>query len=170
MKKALVIIAQEGFQDVELNGTRDGLINAGFSVTLCGKEARTCVGKFGAREEAIVTMHDVDVSEYDRFAFIGGPGAQKLRDDPEAQELARKIAKSGKVYGAICIAPTILAAAGVLKGRKATVWNNDDKQGVYIEAFGATYVPKHVVVDGNLVTADGPEAAMEFGKKLAAFR
>lgn len=167
MKKALIIIAQEGFQDVELNGTRDELLKAKFSIVLCSKEARTCTGKFGAREEATVTMRDADVSDYDCFAFIGGPGAGALRDDPEALELARKIAASGKPWGAICIAPTILAAAGVLKDQKATVWNNDDKQGVYIEGFGATYVPQHVVQDGQLVTADGPDAAGEFGRVLA---
>ncbi len=168
MKKALIIIAQEGFQDVELNGTRDSLTKAKFSIVLCSKEAKTCTGKFGAREEAAVTMREADPSEYDRFAFIGGPGAHALRDDPEALELARKIAATGKPWGAICIAPTILAAAGVLKDKKATVWNNDDKQGVYIEAFGATYVPQHVVQDGQLVTADGPEAAGEFGRVLAS--
>lgn len=168
MKNALVIIAQQGFQDIELNGTREGLINGGFTVTLCSKEAKTCTGKFGAREEATVAMRDVDLKHYDRFAFIGGPGAHALREDSDALDLARKISGSGKPWGAICIAPTILAAAGVLDGKKSTVWNNDDKQGTYIEEHGARYVPEHVVTDGLLVTADGPEAAIEFGKTLSA--
>lgn len=167
MKKALIVIAQEGYQDVELQGTRDGLTRAKLEIVLCSKEAKTCSGKFGGREEAAVAMRSVDPSEYDRFAFIGGPGAGQLRDDPEALALAQSVTATGKPVGAICIAPTILAAAGVLKGKKATVWNNDDKQGVYIEAFGATYVPEHVVLDGQLVTADGPEAAGEFGNVLA---
>jgi protease I len=152
---------------VELNGTREGLEKAKFSVVLCSKEAKTCIGKFGAREEATVAMRDADIKDYDRFAFIGGPGAHELREDAEALDLAKKIAASGRVFGAICIAPTILAAAGVLKGKKSTVWNNDDKQGEYIEEHGATYVAEHVVTDGLLVTADGPEAAGEFGRVLA---
>jgi protease I len=167
MKKVLVVIAQEGFQDVELNGTRESLEKAKFSIVLCSKEAKTCVGKFGGREEATVAMRDVQVGDYDRFAFIGGPGAHVLRDDPEAVNLAKVIGESGKPLGAICIAPAILAAAGVLKFKKATIWNNDDKQGVYLEAHEATYVPEHVVQDGQIVTADGPEVAGEFGRVLA---
>lgn len=112
-------------------------------------------------------MRDVDVSQYDRFAFIGGPGAGTLKDDAEAVTLARKINSSGKVFGAICIAPTILAAAGVLKGKKATVWNKDGEQGTFIESHGAQFVDEDVVIDGRLITANGPDAADQFGREFA---
>jgi len=67
------------------------------------------------------------------------------------------------VVGAICIAPGILARAGILKGRKATVFPSE------IEALkrnGAFYTALPVVIDGRIVTASGPEAAEEFGKAL----
>lgn len=167
MAKALIMIAQQGYQDIELQGTRDGLVAAGFEIILCSKEAGTCTGKLGGAETATVAMRDVDASAYDRFAFIGGPGARGLREDDEALDLARRIATTGKPFGAICIAPTILAAAGVLKGKEATVWNEDGDQGMYLEDFGVSFTGDHVTVCENFVTADGPEIAGEFGKALA---
>jgi len=167
MTSALIIIAQHGYQDRELDGTRKGLLEADFEVTICSKDVGPCTGKLGGHEDATVAMRDVDVSQFDRFAFIGGPGARELKDDVEAQELARRIHSSGKIYGAICIAPTILAAAGVLKGKNATVWNKDDEPGKFLELHGAVFTNEDVTVDGNLVTANGPDAAEAFGRALA---
>jgi protease I len=54
----------------------------------------------------------------------------------------------------------------VLEGKKVTGWNGDDEaQGIF-ERAGAVLVSEHVVTDGNLVTADGPEAAEEFGRMI----
>lgn len=169
MRKALIIIAQRGFQDVELDGTRKGLLAAGFEVVLASKERGECIGKFGGKEQAAVAARKVSVEDYDRFAFVGGPGAGALKDDPEFLDLARKAAATGRPLGAICIAPTILAAAGMLQGKRATVWNGDGAQGVFLESHGAQYTAENVTVDGNIVTADGPAAAEEFGRSLASF-
>ena len=58
----------------------------------------------------------------------------------------------------------ILANAGILEGKKATVWYSEAGR---IEAKGAVYVNKSVVKDGNIITASGPQAAEEFGKTIA---
>ena len=73
-----------------------------------------------------------------------------------------------KILAAICIAPAILAKAGVLEGKNATVWSSVlDKGPIKIlEENGANYVEKDVVVDGNIITANGPQAASEFGRKI----
>jgi protease I len=167
MPISLLIIAQQGYQERELDGTRKGLMDAGFEVELASTEAGTCMGKFGGSEEAAVALRDVQVDDYDRIAFIGGPGAADFMKDEDALRIAREVALSGKPFGAICIAPTILAAAGVLQGKKATVW--DDGKGTQIreiERSGAIFVNEPVVVDGVLVTGNGPAAAEEFGRVL----
>lgn len=169
--KALLIIAQNGFQDVELKGVRDGLLAAGFSVVLSSTETGSCTGKFGSVETATVAIRGVRVSDYDRIAFIGGPGAAELADNPNATALARAVAKAGIPFGAICIAPTIFAKAGVLRGRKATVW--DDGAGTQVnmlKAAGADFTGEPVTVHGLLVTGNGPDAAVEFGKVFAALK
>ena len=167
MKTALLIIAQNGYQDVELAGTQEALLQAGFEVSLASTEEGPCIGKFGGTEEALLAMRDVDPVSYDVLAFIGGPGAHALAEDPEAILLARTRADTGKVLGAICIAPTILAAAGVLKGKHATVWDEGGEQQKFLVGHGATYTGEPVTVDGMIITANGPDAAQEFGRALA---
>jgi protease I len=169
MKTALLVLAQDGYQDTELSGTRDALLAAGFEVSIASKEEGPCTGKFGGTEEALLAMRDVDPLAYDVIAFIGGPGAHALADDKEAIYLAQARDSSGKLLGAICVAPTILAAAGVLENKHASVW--DDGKGTqkeFLNDHGATYVDQPVTVDGRIVTGNGPDAAEEFGKKLAA--
>lgn len=167
-RNALLIIAQQGFQDVELNGTRDGLVDAGFDVILASTEAGTCVGKFGAEEEAAVTLKNVNVQDYDRIAFIGGPGAATLWQNADAKRIAQDTVKAGKPLGAICIAPKILAAAEVLVGKKATVWNEDGDQAGFMALHDVEYTGEPVTVDGLIVTGNGPGAAIEFGRTFAA--
>jgi len=165
--RALIVIAPAGFQDHELKGARDALLLAGFDVVIGSTKIGTCTGKFGSSEQATVAIADADIADYDRIAFIGGPGAAPLADDADCQRLARAQVQAKKPLGAICIAPTILAKAGVLKGKKATVWNVDGKQAALLRSYGATFTDEPVTVDGLIVTANGPEAAEEFGEKLA---
>ncbi len=167
--KALVVIASKGFQDLELEGTRDGLLSAGFEVVLASTDKGDCIGKFGSKEKASKALREVKIEDYDRVAFIGGPGAHVLADNTEARDLAVMTVNARKPLGAICIAPTILAKAGVLQGKEATVW--DDGEGTQINLLkfhGATYVDTPVVHDGLIVTANGPDAAPEFGKVFAS--
>ena len=76
--------------------------------------------------------------------------------------------KARKPLGAICIAPTILAAAGVLEGIKATVWNRDNAESAFLELHGAIFTNESVTQDGLIITGNGPEAAEEFGKIFAS--
>jgi len=168
MKQALLIIAKQGFQDMELNGTRDGLVTAGFEIVLGSSQAGPCSGKLGGTEEASVALKDVNVEDYDRIAFIGGPGASQFFDDPEALRVAHETVRAGKPLGAICIAPLILAKAKVLAGKEATVWDSGGEQQKELEKYEAIYTGDSVTVSDNIVTANGPPAAEEFGKTLAA--
>ncbi|MEQ1849186.1 MAG: DJ-1/PfpI family protein [Candidatus Peribacteraceae bacterium] len=164
----LLILAQHGFQDFELSGTRDALLDAGFDVVLGSTSVGPCTGKFGSIEQATVAIADVGIEAFDRIAFIGGPGAAVLADDVDCQRIAKAQVDAKKPLGAICIAPTILAKAGVLRGKKATVWDRAHEQASLLEVCGATYTGEPVTVDGLMVTANGPEAAPQFGRVFAA--
>jgi protease I len=63
-----------------------------------------------------------------------------------------------------------LAKARVLEGRKATVWDSGGEQAALLEKYGAEYTGDTVTVDGLIVTANGPAAAEEFGRTLAALQ
>ena len=69
---------------------------------------------------------------------------------------------------AICIAPVILAKAGVLRGRKATVWSSlMNKSGAKeLKEAGCNVEEKRVVIDGEIVTADGPAVVKEFAEAI----
>lgn len=174
--KALLIIAKHGFQDKELAAVRDALIEADFVVELASSEKGPCTGKFGSTETALYGFEEIDLGNFDRVCFIGGPGAALLADDARAQHLTRSVMHASKPLGAICIAPTILAKGGVLRGRKATVWDPSIRSGQaplpgdpidLLERCGAEFVDAPVVTDGLIITGNGPEAAEEFGKTFA---
>ena len=126
------------------------------------------VGKFGKKVNVDKLISEVNLDDYDALVFIGGPGAVEYIENNQAHQLARQAIEKNKVLGAICIAPDILAKAGVLKGKKATVWSSIvDRQPIKVlEDNGAIYLNQPVVKDGNIITANGPSAAKEFGKTI----
>ena len=166
MKKALFIVAQKGYQPYEYGAPKKILTDEGIEVVTASKETGTCTATDGTTTEATVSISEVNVSDYDAIVFIGGPGAVNYQQDVQAHLTAQEAINRGKVLAAICIAPTILAYAGVLEGKKATVWNQDGKQAEILTKNGVEFVDQAVVVDGKIVTANGPPAAEEFGKKV----
>ena len=168
MSRALVIIAVQGYQDVELAGTLKGLGDKGYSVTIGSSAPGTCTGKFGGKTKADISLKEAKISDYDRIAFIGGPGAEAYARNPEALRIAHDAAAASLPLGAICIAPLILAKAHVLDGKRATVWDSGGEQKAILEEYGASYTGETVTCDGLIVTGNGPEAAEEFGRTLVA--
>jgi len=169
-KRVVLIIAQEGFQDKEFNNTKEVLEKEGASVSVASKNVFfPARGKFGLEVKPDIKIEGLKVDEFDGIVFIGGPGATAYVNDDTAHQIARQAVEKGKVLGAICIAPEILAKAGVLENNKATVWSNAlDKTPVDIlKEGGAIYVDEPVVVSGKIVTANGPEAAGDFGRAIA---
>jgi protease I len=106
----------------------------------------------------------VRVSDYDCIVFIGGVGATVYFDDPLAHSIASEAAAAGKVVAAICVSPVTLARAGVLQGRRATVFPDYAAE---LENAGAMYTGEDVTVDGRIITANGPGAAEKFMWKIA---
>jgi protease I len=101
--------------------------------------------------------------DYDAIVFVGGGGASEYFHSPVAHALARNFYSHGKVTSAICIAPAILANAGLLKEKKATSFPSSEET---LKSRGAVFTMDDVVVDGKIITGVGPEAAKRFGEKL----
>ena len=116
----------------------------------------------------VVSVSAVNVADYDAVIFIGGSGASVYFDDETVLSIAKQAHQQNKVIGAICIAPALLAKANVLQGKRATVWSSSmDKSPIkMLEQGGATYEDKPVVVDGKIITAQGPSAAKEFAEAV----
>ncbi len=164
-KRVLMVIAPENFRDEELLHTKEELERAGVKTIIASSKTGEARGKLGARVNVDLKLDQVKVDDYDAVVFVGGPGSAIYFNDRCALSIAGEAFKKGKKVCAICIAPVILANAGVLKDKRATVWDGEYIE--KIESKGATYTGKPVEVDGNVITANGPAAAREFGRTIA---
>ncbi|MDI6884659.1 MAG: DJ-1/PfpI family protein [Hadesarchaea archaeon] len=163
--KALLIIAPENFRDEELLHTKEELERAGAETTIASSKTGEARGMLGARVTPDIKLDQVKVDDYDVVVFVGGSGSAVYFNDKRAISIAREAFSKGKKVCAICIAPVILANAGVLKGKRATAFPDDSVP--KIKSKGATYTGKPVEADGNVITADGPASAREFGRTIA---
>jgi protease I len=162
-KNAVMIIAPTNFRDEEYQEPRQIIENAGVNVIVASVKPGICYGTYGARAEAERSISDVSASDFDAIIFVGGNGSSVYWDNSDAHRLCREAHQQGKILAAICIAPVTLARAGVLKGRRATVWSGEKDQ---LSALGTEYTGADVEVDGKMITANGPHAAKRFGNKI----
>ena len=168
IKKIALIIVFKGFMDEEYFIPLENFRKAGFETTTISTSSGVAVGVYGGEAKVDVLIKDLNVEEFDAVVFVGGNGSVKHLDDPKFHNVAKDTVKNGKILGAICFAPAIIAKAGVLAGKKATVWSSPmDKSTIKIlEEGGAEYVEEDVVVDGNIITANGPQSAEKFAKEI----
>jgi protease I len=165
MPTVLMVVAPKDFRDEELLETRAVLEGHGYEVKIASERTKIAAGMLGARVDIDTDIHDVDAADFIALVFVGGAGAEGYFKSAKALNLARQANKQGKVVGAICIAPSILANAGVLRGKRATSWPSERSN---LEKKGATWLDEAVVTDGNIVTACGPKAARAFGEAIVS--
>ena len=164
-KRVVMVIAHENFRDEEFQEPYELLTSLGASVEIASTSLEEAKGMLGKRVKPTMLLEDVDPNEFDAVIFVGGSGAANYFNDSTALGLARKAYEAGKVVAAICIAPVILANAGVLRGKRATVWDGDFVK--QLEANGASYTGNSVEIDGKVITANGPHAARQFAEAIA---
>ena len=165
MKKVLMVIPPVNFRDEELFVPKEFLESKGVKVDVASLVKTPVRGMLGKTIIPSLLVSDVVLDEYDAVAFIGGIGVEdrKLYENRECVNLAKLAFSRGKVVAAICIAPKILAAAGVLRNRKSTVFSSGKD---FIRAKGADYVYQDAVRDGMVITANGPAAAARFAELI----
>ncbi|HYO85873.1 MAG TPA: DJ-1/PfpI family protein [Dermatophilaceae bacterium] len=163
MAKLVMVVAPERFRDEELFQTRAELEAAGHATVVASTKVGLATGSRGGSVECDSTIEQIDPAVFDGVVFVGGGGSKLLFTDAAAQHLAQAMHRQDKLVAAICLAPVILANAGVLAGKRATVAGTQAKA---ITAGGATYTGPGVTTDGNVVTANGPKSARLFGQKI----
>ncbi|MEJ2701513.1 MAG: DJ-1/PfpI family protein [Sedimentisphaerales bacterium] len=162
-KKAVLIIPGQNFQDEELFGTKR-VLDAALVQTFIASTRRGMIpGSLGNIAEANILLDRLKVAEYDAVIFIGGVGAAEYVRSPTALNIAREAVRNGKVLGAIGVAPTILANAGVLTGIRVTSFLSE--RNALVQA-GAIYTGAPVERDRLIVTATGPAAVVPFGRAI----
>ena len=167
-KARVLMIATDGFENDELFGPRQALIDAGATVTLASIEADPIQGeKGGEKADKItpdMTLRDVDTEEFDALVIPGGvSNPDKMRLQGRAIQIVEEFMDDDKIVAAICHGPWLLVEADVIDGRKATSWPSIRTD---LENAGAMVVDQEVVVDGNLITSRKPDDIPAFSKAI----
>ncbi|MFH1826700.1 MAG: DJ-1/PfpI family protein [bacterium] len=162
-KKVALIIPFQGFRDEEYLEPKAVFETSGIAVTTASTQVGTATGKLGAKAKVDITLNDLKVADYDAILFIGGPGSYALRDNPIAHKIAQEAVEQDKILAAICAAPGILAKAGVLEGKKATMFAPNNE---ILTKHGASYTGNGVEIDGKIITATGPETAKRWAQTI----
>jgi len=156
--RALVPIA-DGTEEMEAVIVIDTLRRARWSVTVAAVGAgREITASRGVRITADVLLEAVDDDTFDAIVLPGGAaGAEAFMASARLTVLLQDQARAGRLVAAICAGPLALQAAGLLTGRAATC------HPAVADALTVTARrTERVVVDGNLITSQGPGTAFEF--------
>lgn len=160
-----MIISPKNFRDEELLEPKDILKKVGFEVVVTSVTSETCIGMFGAMVKPDLIIDELNAEEFDAVVVVGGAGTPVLSQYDKVLQILREANEQKKILAAICLGPIVLAKAGVLEGKRVTVFPSGISQ---IESGGAQYVSESVVTDGNLITADGPQSAKMFGDAIVS--
>ncbi len=164
MADIVMIIAQSMFRDEELFVTKERLGQLGHNVTVASRRQQPCQGSRGGTAMPDMTVGAIRSGDFDAIIFVGGGGASEYFADEAVHRLAADFDREGKVVAAICIAPVILANAGLLSGRRATVFPSGAED---LRRGGADYTGETVTRDGRIVTGNGPQSAREFAERVS---
>lgn len=163
-KRAVLIVARENYRDEELFETRRVLTEAGVNTVVASSKRGAVKGMLGRLGEATVLVSEIAVDDYDAIIFVGGAGAMEYFNSRVAWNIAREAVAKRKVLGAICIAPAVLANAGLLRGVRATSFLSERER---LQRAGALYTGVPVERDGLIITGNGPMASIQFGRAIA---
>lgn len=168
MSNILIIVAPVNFRDEECFIPKDIFEADGHTVKIASRGVNTAKSVFGKMLLVEIDNSKVNIDDYDAVILTGGIGAKDYFCDEVIKRIVLASVSLNKILGAICVAPMILANAGVLRGVKATVFEGYIEE---IKKLGAVYQNENVVVSGNIITCSGPKHAEEFAyeviKKLA---
>lgn len=159
----VMIIASSNFRDEEYQKPRELFEKAGAVVTVASSALNVTRGVLGLEVKPDMLIEKINVGEFDAVVFVGGGGAQEYFDNKTAHKIAQETIKQSKVLSAICIAPAILARAGVLKDKRVTCFESVRGE---VAKGGGKYTGSSVEIDGNIITANGPLSAEMFAKAI----
>jgi len=161
MKTVLVPLAQ-GCEELEAVTVIDILRRAGINVVSAGLDAQPVRASRGVLLVPDTTLDEALKHPFDMLVLPGGqPGTNNLKADARIIALVQQTVKQDHYVAAVCAAPSVLAKAGVLDGKRATSFPG------YLEEFGQVRQENATVVeDGKLITSRGPGTAMDFALTL----
>lgn len=158
---AILVPLADGFEEVEAVAIVDVLRRADLEVVTAALEGTVATGAHGLRIETDAALGELDLGRFGALVLPGGmPGTTHLAEDGRVLGLVRSLVGEGGTVAAICAAPLVLAAAGVLEGHAFTHYPG------ITEGLPRGASEARVVVSEPLVTSRGPGTALEFALAL----
>ncbi|MBK5254087.1 MAG: DJ-1/PfpI family protein [Peptostreptococcaceae bacterium] len=153
----------EGFEEIEALTIADILIRGDVDARLVSiTQDKTVTGAHGIKVIANQLITESDYSKCLALILPGGmPGTLNLADSELLISHIKDFSKSDHLLAAICAAPMVFAEAGILKGKRATIY-----PGMEAHLIDSDYVDEKVVTDGNIVTSKGPGTAIPFALEV----
>jgi 4-methyl-5(b-hydroxyethyl)-thiazole monophosphate biosynthesis len=156
--KVLVIVT-DGFEEIEMLTIVDILRRANIDTTVAGMISTVVEGAHNVRVIADKRLGEINTGNFDALILPGGSHYKNLMNSQTVLNIIKEFNSSKKLIGAICAAPCVLGKAGVLNNRIATIYPGMEKE-----------IPRprdgKIIVDGNIITANGPGTAIEFSLKI----
>jgi protease I len=164
----ILILATDGFEQLELTTPRDELRNAGARVEVASPKGGEIRGwnktDWGETVPSDLAIANVKPDDYDALVLPGGViNPDKLRIDGAAMKIVRSFMESGKVVAAICHGPWLLVQADAVRGLTMTSYKSIRKD---VENAGGKWVDKEVVTDKGVVTSRSPDDLKAFVPKI----
>lgn len=134
----------------------------GAKVEVASTRLGTAKGMLGLEAKIDLLISNANPNDYSAIVIAGGTGSkQYLWGNKDLRELVKQFQYRNKIVAAICLSPVVLAEAGLLNGREATVYPDSEAVRILIDN-GAIYRDKKVVISDKIITARDPESAEEF--------
>lgn len=160
------IFMADGCEEIEGLTVVDILRRAGLEIEMISINKTTNVtGSHGIAFSADAVFEDVNYDELDAVVLPGGmPGTTRLGDHAGVVSVMKKFAAEGKLVAAICAAPSVLGAAGILNGKRAVC-----HPGFEEKLSGALVSEDAAVTDGNVITSRGMGTAIDFALSIVRY-
>jgi len=150
----------DGFEEIEALTVVDVLRRADIETHTVGVIGSVMTGANGIRVMVDRRLNEISPSDYEAIVLPGGsPGYENLGRSAKLMDIVKQFHNQNKIVAAICAAPLLLAKEGILDDKKATVYPGNERSLPYPR-------DRPVIVDGNIITSQGPGTAMEFALQI----
>ncbi len=157
-RNILMILPHKKFQEEEYEEA-SAIFKKALAKVIVASSQKTAEGIYGTTVTTNLVIREVNAKQFDAIILIGGVGSIEYWHSDEVVNLLKDANKYGKLICAICLAPVILANAGLLKNKKATAYYSS---ATYLRSKGAFFTGNPVEISGNIITANRPESTKEF--------
>ena len=159
----LIFLASTNFSEEEYQIINRVFIKAGKQVFVSSDSNTVCSGDRGMKVKADIEFYNVNEKNFSAIVLIGGKGSRGYWNNENLHRIVKDFNSSGKIVSAICSAPITLARAGLLSKIPATCWSEDKNEFIKL---GIQYLDRNVVIEKNIITADGPGSAEQFAESI----